>query len=56
MSVTKADLQDFTRFADEKLSRGEVDSLAHLADQWEAQRREADETLADIHQSHQGRG
>ncbi|HTQ39460.1 MAG TPA: hypothetical protein VMJ32_10550 [Pirellulales bacterium] len=52
MNVTKDDLRDFTRFVDEKLEHGKVDSLVDLAGQWEAQRREQEETLADIRQSH----
>ena len=57
MAVTKDDLQDFQRFADERLNGGGIQSLVDLAGQWEAQRldaqrREMDETLADIHASH----
>jgi len=52
MAVTKDDLQDFHRFADEKLNNGGSQSLVELAGEWEAQRREMDETIADIRQSH----
>ena len=53
MHVTKEDLQDFARFADQKVARGETCSLVDLASEWEAQqRRESEATLADIHQSH----
>jgi len=57
MAVTKDDLRDFQRFADERLNGGDAPSLVELAGQWEAQRREAerhesDETLADIQASH----
>jgi hypothetical protein len=52
MAVTKEDLQDFTRFVDEKLDRGEGDSLVELAGQWEAHRREMESTLNDIRESH----
>ena len=52
MSLTKADLQDFAQFADEKLNCGEIDSLSRLADEWEALRREMESTVADIRQSH----
>lgn len=52
MHVTKEDLQDFARFADQKVARGEASSLVDLAGEWEARRREAAATLADIHQSH----
>ena len=52
MAVTKEDLRDFTRFADEKLERGAADSLVALAGEWESQRREMEDTVADIRQSH----
>ena len=52
MSVTKEDLSDFHRFADEKLNQGGARSLVELADEWEAQRREMEETVAEIRQSH----
>jgi hypothetical protein len=52
MPVTKEDPQAFHRFADEKLNRGEANSLVDLAGQWEAQRRETEETASDIRHSH----
>jgi hypothetical protein len=52
MAITKDDLQDFTRFADARLENGGVDSLVALAGEWELQRRETEETVADIRQSH----
>ena len=52
MAITKEDLRDFTRFADEKLERGVADSLVALAGEWESQRREMENTVADIRQSH----
>lgn len=57
MAVTKDDLRDFQRFADERLNGGGIQSLVDLAGQWEAhrleaQRREMEETLADINASH----
>jgi len=52
MAVTKEDLRDFTRFADEKLDNGGVNSLVELASEWESQRGEMEETVADIRQSH----
>jgi hypothetical protein len=52
MAITKDDLQDFARFVDEKLDRGEGDSLVALAGEWEAQKREMDATVADIRESH----
>lgn len=53
MAITQEDLRDFTRFADAKLANGGVDSLVMLAGEWEAQRREMDQAVADIRQSHQ---
>jgi hypothetical protein len=38
MAVSKQDLRDFARFADEKLENGGVGSLVELAREWEAQR------------------
>jgi len=52
MAVTKEDLQAFHRFAGEKLDRGGTQSLVELADDWESNRREMEETVADIRQSH----
>ena len=52
MALTKVDLQDFGRFADERLDRDGTASLVELASEWEAQRREMEETVADIQQSH----
>lgn len=52
MAVTKEDLQDFTRFADEKLERGVAVSLVALVGEWESQRREIEDTAADIRQSY----
>ena len=53
MPVTKEDLRDFARFADEKLGQGEASSMVDLAGQWEAQRREMEETVTDIRKSHE---
>jgi hypothetical protein len=52
MAVTKDDLRDFTRFADERLKNGGADSIVKLAGEWEAQRREMEATVSDIRQSH----
>jgi hypothetical protein len=52
MPITKEDLQDFQRFADRRLDEGVRESLVMLAGEWEARRREMDETIADIHASH----
>jgi hypothetical protein len=52
MAVTKQDLRDFARFADEKLEHGVADSLVALAGEWESRRREMEETVSDIRQSH----
>jgi hypothetical protein len=47
MPVTKDDLRDFTRFADEKLRNGGADSLIDLASEWEARRRPKKTNLAN---------
>jgi len=47
--VTKEDLQEFHRFADQKLESGKVDSLLDLASEWESDR---EATVTDIRQSH----
>lgn len=52
MAVSKEDLRDFARFADEKLSRGGADSLIELVGQWEAHRHDKDDAIADVRQSH----
>ena len=52
MAITQDDLRDFQRFADEKLHRGEAQSLVDLANEWEARHREMEETIADIRASH----
>ena len=52
MPLTKEDLRNFTQFADAKLSEGAADSLLELAGEWESQRREMEDTVADIRQSH----
>lgn len=46
MAVTKNDLQDFQRFADEKLSNGGAESLHELVTQWEAARQRAETNAA----------
>jgi hypothetical protein len=57
MAITENDLQDFQRFAADKLNGSGAQSLVQLAGEWEAQRqdaarREMQETLADIQASH----
>ena len=52
MPVTKEDLQAFHHFAGKKLDCGGARSLVELAGEWEAQRSEMEETVADIRQSH----
>jgi hypothetical protein len=52
MSLSVNDLQDFQRFADERVRVGAVESLVELAGQWEAERREIEATVADIRESH----
>jgi hypothetical protein len=41
MAVTKEELREFTRFADEKLAQGDVESIVDLAGQWETRCRNA---------------
>jgi hypothetical protein len=53
MAITKEDLRDFNQFVDERLHNGGADSLAKLAAEWEARRREMEETIAEIRQSHE---
>jgi hypothetical protein len=50
MSVTRDDVADFHRFADERLAQGEVLSLVDLVALWEEER-EIRETAADIRAS-----
>jgi hypothetical protein len=52
MAITKDDLRDFNRFADERLETGGANSLVELAGEWEAQRREARDTIADVGECH----
>lgn len=52
VAITKDDLRDFNRFADMKLANGGASSLVELAGEWEAQRREMEETVAAIWRSH----
>jgi hypothetical protein len=47
MSVTREDLHDFTRFADEKLQNGASRTLLELAREWESQRPEKEPTDAN---------
>jgi len=48
MAITKEDLRNFQRFADEKLDNGGSNSLVDLASEWEAQRRRTSERVAKI--------
>lgn len=52
MAVTKQDLADFARFADEKLSNGGAESLIVLAREWERQRSNEASVVA-LQESHQ---
>jgi hypothetical protein len=45
MAVTKEDLRDFTRFADERIQNGGAESLVKLAGEWEAKRGVSEVTL-----------
>ena len=47
MAVTKEDLREFNRFADEKLERGGADSIVELAGEWEAQRHEVQSSVTN---------
>ena len=40
MAITKTDLRNFIRFAEDVLQNGGADSLVQLASVWESQRRE----------------
>ena len=51
MTVTRENLQDFTRFADERLAQGEVWSFQDLVREWEAARHHA-ESVAALNDSH----
>lgn len=50
--VTKSDLVEFQQFADQRVASGQVRSLAELAGEWEAKKREMEATVSDIQQSH----
>ena len=45
MAVTKEDLRDFARFADEKLSNGGAGTLFEWACEWESQRKDNRSTI-----------
>ncbi len=51
MTVSKEDLQDFNRFADERLSRGETWSFLDLVREWE-NARQHESSLAALRESH----
>jgi len=48
MSLTTQDLADFNHFATGKLTTGAAKSIVDLAREWEAERREFDETVAEL--------
>jgi hypothetical protein len=50
MPITKDDIHEFSRFASESVDARETESLVELARLWEAERREYEETVADIRQ------
>lgn len=52
MAVTKEDLRRFHRFVEEKITNGAATSLVDLAGEWEADRRETQDTVEAIRQSH----
>lgn len=51
MSLTSQDLASFNTFVVAKLTSGTADSMAELARQWEAERHEFDETVAELRES-----
>jgi len=51
MSLTSQDIASFNTFVAGKLTSGSADSLVDLARQWEAQRRDYDETVAELRES-----
>jgi hypothetical protein len=48
MPITKEDIQEFSRFASERVDNRDAESLVELARLWEAERREYEETVADV--------
>jgi len=48
MPVTKQDIEEFGRFAKKRLDNDDVESLVDLVRLWEAERREYEETVADV--------
>lgn len=48
MQFTTQDFADFTKFVTGKLKSGPANSIVDLAHQWEAERREFDETVAEL--------
>lgn len=48
MQFTTQDWADFTQFVTGKLKSGPANSIVDLAQQWEAERREFDETVAEL--------
>jgi hypothetical protein len=48
MPFTKDDLQDFNRFAGEKLERGVADSLVVLVGEWETKRQRETQVVIEL--------
>jgi len=48
MPFTKDDLQDFSRFAGEKLERGVADSLVVLVGEWETKRQKEKQIVNEL--------
>ena len=48
MSITKEDLRDFTRFADQKLENGGAATMSELVQEWESQRRSTPPLCVEI--------
>lgn len=51
MTLTSQDLASFNTFVASKLTSGSADSLVDLARQWETERRDFEETVAELRDS-----
>lgn len=50
MPVTKDDIENFSRFASQRVGTREAESLAQLVSEWEAQCAEYAQTVDDVRQ------
>ena len=48
MAVTKDDLREFARFADQQLKNGGATTMVELVDLWESQRLNGDQIQVDL--------